>query len=81
VRNPTGIVRNAIGKDLTHFLLPWILTMVSAVAMAVWEFSGRYGDQDRGESVDRGVRGGVRGVHGGHREARSPDLLRSGPLP
>jgi len=47
VRNPTGIVRNAIGEDIPRFLVPWILTMFSAVAVAVWEFYGRYGDQFR----------------------------------
>ena len=47
VRNPTGIVRNAIGEDIPRFLVPWILTMVSAVAVAVWEYYGRYGDQFR----------------------------------
>ena len=47
MRNPSGIVRNAIGEDIPRFLVPWILTMFSAVAVAIWEFTGRYGDQFR----------------------------------
>ena len=47
MRNPTGIVRNAIGEDIPRFLVPWILTMFSAVAVAIWEFISRYGHQFR----------------------------------
>ncbi len=47
MRNPTGIVRNAIGEDIPRFLVPWILTIFSAVAIAVWEFTARYGHQFR----------------------------------
>lgn len=47
MRNPRGIVRNAIGEDIPRFLVPWILTLVCAVALALWEFLARFGEQFR----------------------------------
>jgi len=40
-------VRNAIGEDIPRFIVPWVLTVFSAVAVALWEFTGRYGTQFR----------------------------------
>ncbi len=34
-----GVKRSAIRKDLIGFFLPWISTMVLALAVALWEFA------------------------------------------
>lgn len=36
-----------MGEDIPRFLVPWILTMVAAIAVTVWELSSRYGNQFR----------------------------------
>ncbi len=38
-----GIKRSAIKRDLKFFIIPWVLTMTLAMAVAMWEFA-RGGD-------------------------------------
>ncbi len=39
MRNPAGIIRNAIREDATHFLVPASVVAFSAAAVSLWEFA------------------------------------------